>query len=100
MFFLNGRCLLPICHLHFNMCTQLSTTDFTNVVDMSGFLSTLLETFKEFKQHEQIENRFIMDRLKRRLSALSVYNSAVCNCHQDNRLTEVRRVDWAGSVRR
>ena len=56
---------------------------------MSGFLNTLLETFTEFQQHEQIENRFIMDRLKRRLNALSVYNSAVCNCHQDNRLTEV-----------
>ncbi|XP_043225449.1 F-box/LRR-repeat protein 5-like isoform X1 [Amphibalanus amphitrite] len=69
--------------------SQLSTTDFNNSVNMSGFLSTLLATFKEFQQHEQIENRFIMDRLKRRLNALSVYNSAVCNCHQDNRLTEM-----------
>ncbi|XP_037092753.1 F-box/LRR-repeat protein 5-like [Pollicipes pollicipes] len=68
---------------------QLSTTDFNNAAEMACFLSSLLETFKEFQQHEQIENHFIMDRLKRRLSALSVYNSAVCSCHQDNRLTEM-----------
>lgn len=56
---------------------------------MISVLEKLCHTFHEFKTHEQIENRFIMRRLKEKLSALSITDTAVCNCHSDNRLTEM-----------
>ena len=61
---------------------QLQTTNFSNVVDVQLLLDTLFRTFVEFKSHEQIENRFIMRKLKTKLKERSIKNTAVCNCHK------------------
>ena len=56
---------------------------------MTSVLEQLCHTFHVFKAHEQIENRFIMRRLKEKLMALDITDAAVCNCHSDNRLAEM-----------
>lgn len=64
-------------------------TNFSDVRNLTNMLENLYNTFKEFKTHEQIENKYIMKRLKEKLKKLSIKNTAVCNCHSDNRLTEM-----------
>lgn len=59
------------------------------MVDVQLLLDTLFRTFVEFKSHEQIENRFIMKQLRIKLKALSIKNTAVCNCHKDSRLKDI-----------
>ncbi|XP_014663872.1 PREDICTED: F-box/LRR-repeat protein 5-like [Priapulus caudatus] len=68
---------------------KLTSTNFKNYCDFENLLSDLYATFIEFKTHEKIENEEIMKRLKLKLKALSISNSAVCNCHSDNRLSEM-----------
>ncbi|ELT98513.1 hypothetical protein CAPTEDRAFT_207606 [Capitella teleta] len=68
---------------------MLRTTNFSNDVDHQLLLESLYRTFVEFKTHEQIENRFIMRRLKAKLKRLSIQDSAVCNCHKDNVLLDM-----------
>jgi F-box/leucine-rich repeat protein 5 len=65
----------------------LSVTDFANNDAFFALLSNLQSVFKEFKSHENIENEHIMDKLKTKLKAMAVYNSAVCNCHKDDEFT-------------
>lgn len=73
---------------------QMSTADFRSQGALEALLRLLEKTFAEFKTHEHIENRFIMERLKQRLKAVNATNSqAVCNCHGDNRLVEVVRIE-------
>ena len=50
-------------------------------MELQLLLESLLKTFMEFKSHEQIENQFILKKLKHKLRQLSIQNSAVCNCH-------------------
>ena len=45
-------------------------------------LGALRRTFTEFKTHEQIENRFIVHKLKTKMHRLAVDNPVVCNCHK------------------
>ena len=61
---------------------QLTSTNFGNEVHLTSLLETLCLTFREFIAHEQIENKFIMKKLKNRMRALSIQNTAVCNCHK------------------
>lgn len=68
---------------------MLTTTNFSNAVHLSKLLENLIKTFQEFIAHEQIENQFIMKKLKNKLRSLSIQNSAVCNCHKDNRLSDM-----------
>ncbi|KAL5013391.1 hypothetical protein ScPMuIL_007661 [Solemya velum] len=68
---------------------MLPSTNFSDVVNMTTLLENLLITFREFKAHEQIENKYIMTKLKAKLRKLSIQNTAVCNCHSDNRLSEI-----------
>ena len=68
---------------------QVSATNFSDAGHMTSVLEKLCHTFHVFKTHEQIENRFIMRRLKEKLIALDITDAAVCNCHSDNRLTEM-----------
>ena len=60
---------------------KIKTTNFTNDIELRLLLESLLKTFMEFKAHEQIENQFIMKKLKNKLRQLSIKNNAVCNCH-------------------
>ncbi|XP_021343919.1 F-box/LRR-repeat protein 5-like [Mizuhopecten yessoensis] len=68
---------------------MMSDINFTNVGHLTLLLENLCNTFKEFYNHEQVENQFIMKKLKEKLQCLSIKNHAVCNCHSDNRLTEM-----------
>ncbi|XP_013408873.1 F-box/LRR-repeat protein 5 [Lingula anatina] len=70
-------------------CDMLSSVNFSSDFDLEMLLQNLCNTFAEFKAHEQIENELIMKRLKHKLKALQITNTAVCNCHSDNRLTEM-----------
>lgn len=69
--------------------SKVSSTNFRDAVCMTNMLENLLHTFNEFKMHEQIENHFIMKRLKEKMNALHIRDAKVCNCHSDNRLTEM-----------
>ncbi|XP_064632437.1 F-box/LRR-repeat protein 5-like [Lineus longissimus] len=70
-------------------CDMLSHTNFSSGHEFGNLLQNLHNTFSEFKNHEAIENRYIMTQLRNKLDALSIQNTAVCNCHKDNRLTEM-----------
>ncbi|KAL8575501.1 hypothetical protein ACOMHN_013052 [Nucella lapillus] len=70
----------------------VSSTNFTDVGHMTSVLEKLCRTFDVFRTHEQIENRFIMQRLKEKLTALDITDAAVCNCHSDNRLAEMQNM--------
>lgn len=71
-----------------NACNnKLTVTDFANSDALFGLLTNLQGVFKEFKSHEEIENEFIMKKLKSKLKALAIHNSAVCNCHNDDEFT-------------
>ncbi|ESO95679.1 hypothetical protein LOTGIDRAFT_116755 [Lottia gigantea] len=68
---------------------QMTATNFSNVIHLTTLLENLCNAFQEFKIHEQIENKYILCRLRQKLRSLSIRNSAVCNCHSDNRLSEM-----------
>lgn len=67
----------------------MTDTNFSDVKHLTILLENLCNTFKEFLNHEWIENQFIMKKLKDKLKGLSIKNHAVCNCHSDNRLTDM-----------
>ncbi|KAG8196333.1 hypothetical protein JTE90_013818 [Oedothorax gibbosus] len=75
---------------------KLVCTDFSDYVSLDSLLRELHHTFCEFKSHEQIENRYIMRKLKKRLKLLSIQDAAVCNCHSDNKLQEMLSLVEAG----
>ncbi|CAC5415804.1 FBXL5 [Mytilus coruscus] len=68
---------------------MVSEINFADISHLTNLLENLVNTFKEFKAHEQIENKYIMKKLKDKLRTLSVRNTAVCNCHSDNQLTDI-----------
>lgn len=70
-------------------CKKLTCTDFTDYAALESLLHDLHQTFCEFKSHEQIENQYIMKKLKKRLKAMSIHDASVCNCHSDNRLSDI-----------
>lgn len=71
-----------------NTCNnKLVVTDFANSDALFGLLTNLKGVFKEFKSHEEIENEFIMKKLKSKLTALAIHNTAVCNCHKEDEFT-------------
>lgn len=69
----------------------MDVTDFTNNDDLFVLLSNLQNIFKEFKNHEEIENEFIMRRLNLKLKvnilgdlSINIYSSKVViffNCN-------------------
>ncbi|CAM4674308.1 unnamed protein product [Leuciscus chuanchicus] len=61
---------------------KLSKTNFSNNRDFRSFLQSLLATFKEFKMHEQIENKCIIELLQER-------SQMVYHVHADNKLSEM-----------
>ncbi|CAL1544915.1 unnamed protein product [Lymnaea stagnalis] len=67
----------------------ITTTDFRDEDHLTTLLENLKNVFSEFKAHERIENMLIMKRLRIKLRAASVTSAAVCNCHSDNRLTDM-----------
>lgn len=67
----------------------MQCVDFRDGPEVLSLLHDLDTTLYEFKSHESIENIFIMDELKNRLKQRQIFNTAVCNCHNDNRLSEV-----------
>ncbi len=71
-----------------NTCNnKLVVTDFANSDALFGLLTNLQRVFKEFKSHEDIENEFIMKKLKSKLKDLAIHNTAVCNCHTEDEFT-------------
>ena len=67
----------------------MMSTDFADELHFKTLLHNLHNVFMEFKAHEQIENILIMGKLSDKLRAMSVTSAAVCNCHSDNRLTDM-----------
>lgn len=61
---------------------KLSNTNFSNNRDFRSFLQSLLDTFTEFKKHEQIENECIMELLQER-------SHTVYHVHADNKLSDM-----------
>lgn len=71
-----------------NTCnSKLIHTDFANNDALFVLLTNLQGYFNEFKSHEEIENEFIMKKLKSKLKSMSIHNSAVCNCHTEDEFT-------------
>ncbi|KAH9519340.1 F-box/LRR-repeat protein 5 [Bulinus truncatus] len=68
---------------------MITSTDFSDEQHLQVLLKNLQNVFSEFKAHEHIENSLIMKQLKNKLRAASVTSAAVCNCHNDNRLSEM-----------
>jgi len=56
---------------------QLENTNFENLVDMELLLHELCNAFVQFKEHERIENEYILKRLKAKLKALRIRNKLV-----------------------
>ncbi|KAK4299223.1 hypothetical protein Pmani_028485 [Petrolisthes manimaculis] len=76
-----------------NIYTQkMQCVDFRDGPEVVSLLRGLDFTLREFKSHESIENIFIMDQLKNRLKQRQITNTAVCDCHGDNRLADVVQV--------
>lgn len=71
------------------MSVQMQCVDFRDGSEVVSLLQDLDLTLYEFKSHESIENIFIMDQLKNRLKQHQIQNTAVCDCHNDNRLSDV-----------
>jgi len=57
---------------------QVKSTNFSSTVDLQLLLDSLYRTFKEFKSHEQIENKLIMRKLRSKMRKKEV----VCDCHK------------------
>ena len=72
-----------------NFFLQVSEINFADTSHLTNLLENLVNTFKEFKAHEHIENKYIMKKLKEKLKTLSIRSTALCNCHSDNRLTDM-----------
>lgn len=70
----------------------LTSTNFSSPCELMLLLQQLNTTFREFKVHESIENKYIMQKLKEKLQRLSITNKAVCNCHKDHKLTQMLRL--------
>ncbi|XP_046580695.1 F-box/LRR-repeat protein 5-like [Haliotis rubra] len=75
---------------------MMTSTNFSDVAHLRTLLENLCNTFREFRAHEHIENKYIMHKLKVKLRSLSITNKAVCNCHSDNQLSEMLRLVYAG----
>ena len=73
-----------------NLPLQVMSTDFRDKVHLTSLLQNLHNVFTELKAHERIENMYIMGGLRSKLRAASISDPAVCNCHSDNRLTEMQ----------
>ncbi|XP_042223723.1 F-box/LRR-repeat protein 5-like isoform X2 [Homarus americanus] len=81
-----------------NIYTQkMQCVDFRDGPEVLSLLQDLNSTLYEFKSHESIENIFIMDQLKNRLKQRQIINSAVCDCHNDNRLADVVQLVRTGT---
>ncbi|GFN88863.1 F-box/lrr-repeat protein 5, partial [Plakobranchus ocellatus] len=70
--------------------SMVMSTDFRDEMHLMSLLQNLNNVFNELKAHERIENIFIMRELRSKLRAASISDPAVCNCHSDNRLTEMQ----------
>ncbi|XP_072025720.1 LOW QUALITY PROTEIN: F-box/LRR-repeat protein 5-like [Amphiura filiformis] len=68
---------------------KLTATDFSSYSDLKLLLCSLINTFKEFKTHERIENECIMQKLKNRLKFLQIEVKEVTKIHSDNKLSEM-----------
>ncbi|CAF1504786.1 unnamed protein product [Adineta steineri] len=73
-----------------NCCTsKVGHTDFTSLNDFEQLLVRLQRTFVEFMAHEEIENHFVMKKLKKKLKQHSTIDDTelICNCHKVDRFT-------------
>ncbi|XP_071517199.1 F-box/LRR-repeat protein 5-like isoform X1 [Panulirus ornatus] len=76
---------------------KMQCVDFRDGPEVLSLLQDLDTTLYEFKSHESIENIFIMDELKNRLKQRQILNTAVCDCHNDNRLSDIVQLVRTGS---
>ncbi|GAB1609714.1 F-box/LRR-repeat protein 5-like isoform X2 [Argonauta hians] len=70
-------------------CEMLTLTNFSSACEVMQLLKQLGTTFNEFKEHETIENKYIMQKLQHKMQQLSITNNAVCNCHKDYKLSQM-----------
>ena len=63
-------------------------TDFTDDFAVKGLLHSLNHTFHEFKHHEEIENQYILQELKNRVTKSDLLD-ILCNIHHDTHVKDI-----------
>ena len=67
---------------------KVFSTDFSDDFALKGLLDSLNHTFHEFKHHEEIENQYILEKLKSRV-AKSELLDILCNIHHDTHVKDI-----------
>ena len=63
-------------------------TDFSDDFAVKGLLHSLNHTFHEFKHHEEIENRYILEKLKRRVTKSELLD-ILGDIHHDTHVKDI-----------
>jgi len=83
-------------HLLVKASKKVESTDFSNSISFSCLLNELMSTFLEIKQHEEIENKYIMKILKRKLQGEALKKLLVhlhAHSHIADILNHVRKTE-------
>ncbi|XP_057296760.1 F-box/LRR-repeat protein 5-like [Hydractinia symbiolongicarpus] len=83
-------------HILHRASDKVKCTDFSCVASFRTLLSELLKTFTELKHHEEIENKYIMKILKRRLQGEALKKLLVhlhAHSHISDILNQVRKTE-------
>ena len=63
-------------------------TDFSDDFAVEGLLHSLNHTFHEFKHHEEIENQYILAKLKTRVAKSELFD-ILCDIHHDTHVKDI-----------
>ena len=63
-------------------------TDFSDDFAVEGLLNSLNHAFHEFKHHEEIENQYILEKLKTRVTASDLLD-ILCDIHHDTHVKDI-----------
>ncbi len=63
-------------------------TDFSDDFAVRGLLHSLNHTFHEFKHHEEIENQYILEKLKTRVAKSDLLD-ILCNIHHNTHVKDI-----------
>lgn len=67
---------------------QVFSTDYSDEFAVEGLLNSLNKTFHEFKHHEEIENQYIMAKLKTRVTKSELLE-LLSNIHSDTHVKDI-----------
>lgn len=69
-------------------------TDFTSLNEFEELLKGLERILFELMAHEEIENQFVMKKLKVKLKEDRTLeqNDLICNCHKEDRFTSLKNL--------